>query len=469
MDTWHRRSRSTIRNVRLARLLGGLTGSGLLLILQLILLAAPAGASTSPGQIKTFGVPGTWPTGIVSGPDGNLWFTELYTDRIGRITPSGQVTEFPVPTPQSQPKSIAVGSDGNLWFTEQAADRIGRITTSGEITEFPLPTSSVEFSPSVPDSFSGPTSIAAGPDGNLWFTEQAADRIGRITTSGEITEFALSASPQTIAKGPDGRLWFTESVGLAGEVRIGRIASDGRITEFRPGGVRPGDITAGPDGNLWFSERSDAGIAQIGRITPKGQATLFSLPSIGLSETATAGPGDIVLGSDGNLWFTARNPSKIGRITPAGQITQFPLPIHSSGPEGITAGPDGNLWFTESRAGKIGRITSGRIGVDVRQVGSEVRGDAVRFRVACAGSSAGGVCRGTLRLNVRPHDEKALTTLAKTRYRLRSGAHRVVVLPLDRSALHVLTTARAEEVLVIVSATVRGGYPTSRGVSLSVR
>ena len=35
---------------------------------------------------------------------------------------------------------ITMGPDGALWFTETSADRIGRITTDGQITEFPLPT-----------------------------------------------------------------------------------------------------------------------------------------------------------------------------------------------------------------------------------------------------------------------------------------------------------------------------------------
>jgi streptogramin lyase len=33
---------------------------------------------------------------------------------------------------------ITTGPDGALWFTEQNASKIGRITTAGVITEFPL-------------------------------------------------------------------------------------------------------------------------------------------------------------------------------------------------------------------------------------------------------------------------------------------------------------------------------------------
>ena len=38
---------------------------------------------------------------ITSGPDGNLWFTEP-TGMIGRLTPLGALTEFPVSTPEAE-------------------------------------------------------------------------------------------------------------------------------------------------------------------------------------------------------------------------------------------------------------------------------------------------------------------------------------------------------------------------------
>lgn len=45
---------------------------------------------------------------------------------IGRITPVGAITEYPLPTYSSSPLAIAAGPDGNLWFTEYG--KIGRIT-----------------------------------------------------------------------------------------------------------------------------------------------------------------------------------------------------------------------------------------------------------------------------------------------------------------------------------------------------
>ena len=65
------------------------------------------------------------------GPDGNLWFTEndAVSNAIGKITPSGLITEYTIPTSGSNPFGITVGPDGNLWFTEEFGDKIGVITS----------------------------------------------------------------------------------------------------------------------------------------------------------------------------------------------------------------------------------------------------------------------------------------------------------------------------------------------------
>src|SRR5262245_31352797 len=57
--------------------------------------------------------------------------------------------------------------------------------------------------------------------------------------------------------------------------------------------------------------------------------------------TASAGPGLITAGPDGNLWFTegTKSGDKIGMINPATHtITEFPIPTSNANPHGITAG-----------------------------------------------------------------------------------------------------------------------------------
>jgi len=85
------------------------------------------------GGLTTFNT-----AGIVTGPDGALWFTERSVNKIGRMSAGGVVTEYPGLTP-GEPTSITVGPDGALWFADYIRNKIGRITTAGVITEFPLP------------------------------------------------------------------------------------------------------------------------------------------------------------------------------------------------------------------------------------------------------------------------------------------------------------------------------------------
>ena len=64
--------------------------------------------------------PNSLPAGIVAGPEGDLWFTEnneFESTNIGRITPAGEVTQFPI-LDFSEPRGIVAGPDGNLWFTQ---------------------------------------------------------------------------------------------------------------------------------------------------------------------------------------------------------------------------------------------------------------------------------------------------------------------------------------------------------------
>lgn len=53
----------------------------------------------------------------------------LTADKLGRVTPSGQVTEYPIPTRYSLVYRMTAGPDGNIWFAENGAtaNKIGYI------------------------------------------------------------------------------------------------------------------------------------------------------------------------------------------------------------------------------------------------------------------------------------------------------------------------------------------------------
>src|SRR5262249_51637899 len=147
---------------------------------------------------------------------GNLWFTsavESLIDTIGRMTPAGVIDEY---SPSAQdagvfgrPRVIRAGSDGNLWFTEGTTDyisaAIGRITPSGTISEFPVA------------GAGGIAALTAGRDGNIWFTDNYPNRLGRITPAGNTREFDITIDdgggigPRLIVTGSACDLWFVDS------------------------------------------------------------------------------------------------------------------------------------------------------------------------------------------------------------------------------------------------------------------
>jgi virginiamycin B lyase len=294
------------------------------------------GRLTVDGRLTEYPLPTprSYPGGLAFGPDGALWVGLQLANRVGRLTPDGRVThEYPVPTtatarfpalgceyPASRPAEgdLVVGPDGTLWFGESTGNNIARMTTDGVVTEYPIPTPN-----------SNPIGLTVGPDGALWFVERMVSKIGRITTDGAITEFPIptpGSFPNAIVNGPDGALWFSELMGD----RIGRVTPDGAITEFPTPGVGPVGMALGPDGALWLAGFTSK---EIVRVTTAGAIThRYPVPSAGTS------PLVVAVGPDGNIWYTSQDGHRVGRVALAGAAAvPRALPRTGAGPP--AAGP----------------------------------------------------------------------------------------------------------------------------------
>jgi streptogramin lyase len=135
------------------------------------------GSGGGIARLTTAGVLTQYPVGggnvffDAVGPDQRIWFTQesgCALDSLGAVTTAGQIQQYPAPS-CSEPTGIAAGPDGAMWFTELRDDHIDRITLSGHVTRY-----------KVPSGGAGPFGITAGPDGAMWFTERRANKIGRI-------------------------------------------------------------------------------------------------------------------------------------------------------------------------------------------------------------------------------------------------------------------------------------------------
>jgi virginiamycin B lyase len=288
---------------------------------------------------------------------------------------AGTIVEYEIPSPSAGPVEIAAGPDGALWFTESAANKIGRITTRGRFSEYALQTAGA-----------GPHGIAAGPDGAIWFAESLSSKIGRITTAGKVTEYSDAGhGPRDITAGSDGALWFTEEAGgFGGFGEVGRIDLTGQITHYQIVAnwtLTLEGITSGPDGNLWFSvtrepHDSEFPLSAIGKVTVAGKLGRYLIPP----PPSHAFPVGITTGPDNALWFAENHTNEIGRLTRSGGFSAFPIPTKSSAPNYIANGPAGALWFTEGSGNKIGRITTS--------------GHIVEYAIPTSDSGPFGIARG---------------------------------------------------------------------------
>jgi streptogramin lyase len=316
---------------------------------------------------------GSGPAKITVGQDGALWFTENNVGYIGRINPADVVngtddgiTEYYPAATGTQPVGIA-SADGLIWFAENAG-AIGSLNPAQAVAG----TSDGFEQYQVPSQEGGGTADCQNMtvlNGDVWFTEQAANKIAVLVpsqvepgTDDGITEYSIPTSgsePNGIVAGPDGRIWFTEYG--AGKIGAFNPGTDS-FTEYplhgvngaTGGGIGVRNITVGPDGNLWFTEFGDGGY---GKITTGGAITEYAL-----SSSTTTGPRGIVGGPTGTVWLTEYNTNSVDEISTAtGAVLNHYGTLNGSsngGARSIDVGPPGNdqLWVTEYNGAAIASI-----------------------------------------------------------------------------------------------------------------
>lgn len=296
--------------------------------------ARAANRAGGPHFIHEYKLPtGTYPSSIIAGPDGAMWFGTypLYgyyqPTHLGiwRITTKGRKRFFPF---EYGVYDIAAGGDGRIWFTNpyQYTYNVGAITTHGKITTYSQ------------GSNGSPESIAADASGHLWYTSFGGtiSDIVEIDTSGNTlrTFKAYNSFADKVAYGPNGAIWFNA---IANPVIVGRITHKGKQVYAPIGGPNyiPGRMALGPDGRMWICD-GDA-LAAVDR---RFNVTLYTL-------TAGGTFAGVTVGADGNMWGAESQYGHIVRVTTKGTMTEYSTPGYDMLPTAIAAGPDGNLWFAE--------------------------------------------------------------------------------------------------------------------------
>ena len=220
--------------------------------------------------------------GMTLGPDGSIWYSKILGHRMGRIPANGgKGVEYELPYENASPGALAADSKGRIWYTDQTNNKVGYMTSDGNVVTFDAPT---------PDnSITAPQSITIAADNSVWVTSMSLNAILRVDPeSGAFTRYDIAtpdAQPTLLTRGPQGALWFL----MPAVHKIGRITTSGQITEFETGSELVESLAAGPDGAIWYSSR-----VEVGRLNPSsGRVQKF----------ACAGGGGMTVGPDAHLWI----------------------------------------------------------------------------------------------------------------------------------------------------------------------
>jgi streptogramin lyase len=247
---------------------------------------------TSAGQMTDFAIPAPndlsaslWD--LTAGSDGNVWFADALW--IGKITPAGETTLYALPDGMNAMK-LTYGPDGNIWFVDPIQNKIGRMTPDGQATEFGGVTNVRVDSCSSVETF-----IAPGLNGTVWFTEPLVAKYGIIDHAGQVTENALPDAGEYLGSwtiGRDGNLWSNNAVDA-----FVRFSPDGSMTEFAHPINRGGaGFHVGSDGRMWY-----VGGSGFGAVNTDGTYTEYWTDGAALWEGGIKG---FTTGPNNTLWFT---------------------------------------------------------------------------------------------------------------------------------------------------------------------
>jgi fibronectin type 3 domain-containing protein len=276
--------------------------------------------STVPGGKSGFNDPRSL---AVDGA-GNIYVADSKNNRIRKITPQGNVTNF-TSSAFNEPYGVAVDSAGNIYIGDTKSGMVRKITPNGNGSN-------------LKDS-SYPYGVAVDSAGNVYVAEANKHRIRKITSSGDVSTLAGGTEGNDDGKGTSAQfnLPFDVAVDNAGNVyvadtfnhRIRKIASDGTVTtlagsdEGFANGTgtsakfnEPYGIAVDSAGNVYVADTYND---RIRKITPNGTVTTLAgsdkgFADGGYSEAKFNSPYGVAVDGAGNVYVTDTGNKKIRLI-----------------------------------------------------------------------------------------------------------------------------------------------------------
>ncbi len=272
--------------------------------------------------------------------DGNFWMPYYGRgNEVARLDPkTGDVKHFPLPFEETAGvHSVVPSPDGSVYFTEFALNRLAKLDPStGKITEFP-------DSIKMPDRRADKHTVRVDAKGNLWSSGSPLSKYDQET--GKYTHFMEVPSSYGITFDRDGNVWFCV---LQKDGKIGKIdAKTEKVTQWSPPTQgTPQRLAIDSDGIVWFGERTGH---KIGRFDPKTE-TFKEFPLPGPS----ASPYAITVDKRG-VWYASTEQDLIGRLDPnTGKVIEYPFPHSEAMMREFFIDAEGRIWFATPTNNRVG-------------------------------------------------------------------------------------------------------------------
>ena len=261
--------------------------------------------------------------GVLVAPDDTIWFAEQYANYIGHYFPTtGQYQVYSLPmltkpdpsdtaktlTLSGAPNDLALDAHGNVWFTELNADSLGKLDPrTGLIQQYPL--ASKKSIQTI-----DPYGITVDPQGIVWFTESTNDHVGRLDPrTGQIQFFTMPGPPaqlMEIASDMHGTIWITS---FNGGLLLSFNPHTGTFTPYHAPFAANGaaglyGLTITPTGEIWVTLTGENIIARLD--VAAHHFIYYPIPTPGSL------PFGLVMGANHTIWFTEAGTNKIGMLKP---------------------------------------------------------------------------------------------------------------------------------------------------------
>lgn len=165
-------------------------------------------------------IPSVYGVSMVSGTDGSLW---VGSHDVYKFASDGSMSTYPL---EGRAVKIINGANNDVWLSQNGG-HLTNVSSTGIVTTYETP------------GFQA-WNLTMDANNNIWYKDSIANKIYSLNpTTGNISSYLLSESEsyfstRDIIAGPDGNLWFTQD-GKVGKIDISNLGSVIATTPYKPG------------------------------------------------------------------------------------------------------------------------------------------------------------------------------------------------------------------------------------------